>query len=178
MSKIAVLVSGSGSNMKRLFEAGIPIDCVISDRDCSALMYAKEQGVDVLNVGRVDVSEHILAFLKTRSISLVVLAGFLSILSPDLIRQYTMINIHPSLLPKYGGRGMYGMHVHHAVFAAKDKESGCTVHYVNEGVDTGPIIAQSKVDILDVISAQEIQERVLLKEWELLPRVVKQLLGL
>ena len=96
----------------------------------------------------------------------------------EILEKYKnkIINIHPSLLPKYGGKGMYGLKVHQAVFENGDKESGCTVHYVTSNVDAGEIIAQDKVDISMAKSPEEIQKIVLEREWKLLPRVVKNLI--
>ncbi len=174
--KIAVLVSGSGSNMTRLIEENIPIDCVIADRDCQATVVAAQHGIVTFQVSRSHCSDEVGKIFAERNIDLVVMAGFLSILKKSLTDTYQIVNIHPSLLPKYGGKGMYGMNVHRAVFASGDTVSGCTVHYVNAGVDTGDIIAQNEVDIAQANSAEAIAELVLRQEWQLLPRVVKQLI--
>ncbi|MDO4689948.1 MAG: phosphoribosylglycinamide formyltransferase [Fusobacterium sp.] len=178
MSKIAVLVSGSGSNMRQLIKNGINLDCVIADRKCGAEQIAKENNIDFFQFEKNEISEKILKLLEKREIDLVVLAGFLSILNGELLKKYKnkIINIHPSLLPKYGGSGMYGMKVHQEVFKNSEKESGCTVHYVNEEIDAGAIIEQEKVDISSATSPEEIQSLVLEKEWKLLPRVVKKLI--
>ncbi len=173
--KIAVLVSGSGSNMTRLIEEKIAIDCVIADRQCKATSIAKQHNIATYQVERNQCSDELQKIFAERKIDLVVMAGFLSIIDKSLTDSYTIINIHPSLLPKYGGKGMYGMNVHKAVLASGDTVSGCTVHYVDAGVDTGDIIAQSKVDISSATTADEIAKLVLEKEWELLPIVVKQL---
>ncbi|MBR0572902.1 MULTISPECIES: phosphoribosylglycinamide formyltransferase [Pasteurellaceae] len=172
--KIAVLVSGGGSNMMQLIKHKIAIDCVVADRSCKATTLAEQYHITTFQVTRENCSQQICEILATRKINLVVLAGFLSILDKDLTDCYTVINIHPSLLPKYGGRGMYGINVHKAVLASGDTISGCTVHYVDAGVDTGDIIAQSEVDISSAKTADEIAKSVLQKEWELLPRVVKE----
>lgn len=178
MFKIAVLVSGSGSNMTRLIENHIHIDVVIADRDCKALNIARENSIDTFQLERSkEISNEILAILKEREIDLVVLAGFLSILEGKLLSDYDkkIINIHPSLLPKYGGKGMHGMRVHRAVFENGEKISGCTVHFVSKDVDMGEIIASEIVDISMLTSPEEIQKKVLEKEWTLLPKVVKHL---
>ncbi|MDP8162894.1 formyltransferase family protein [Pasteurella skyensis] len=174
--KIAVLVSGGGSNMMQLIKHKIAIDCVIADRSCKATALAEQHHITTFQVTREDCSQQICEIVATRKINLVVLAGFLSILDKDLTDCYTVINIHPSLLPKYGGLGMYGLNVHKAVFESGDTISGCTVHYVNEGIDTGDIIAQSEVDISNASSVEEIAKLVLEKEWVLLPMVVKDLI--
>ncbi|MBQ3438077.1 MAG: phosphoribosylglycinamide formyltransferase [Fusobacterium sp.] len=178
--KVAVLVSGGGSNMHQLIKNGIEIECIISDRICGAENIAKENKIPFYMFDRktTDVSKEILKLLKKHTIDLVVLAGFLSILSNELLSKYQnkIINIHPSLLPKYGGFGMHGMNVHKEVFKNKEVESGCTVHYVNQEIDGGEIIEQEKVDISKAKSPEEIQKLVLEKEWILLPRVVKKLI--
>ncbi len=180
MSKIAVLVSGGGSNMHQLIKNGIKLDCVIADRICGAEKIAKENNIPFFIFDRKtsNVSEEILKLLEKREINLVVLAGFLSILDGKILKRYEnkIINIHPSLLPKYGGYGMHGLKVHQAVFDNNEKESGCTVHYVNEAIDAGAIIEQEKVDISSAKSPEEIQRLVLEKEWQLLPRVVKRII--
>lgn len=106
------------------------------------------------------------------------MAGFLSILDGSILEKYKdkIINIHPSLLPKYGGKGMHGLNVHRAVLENKEKESGCTVHYVTAAVDAGQIIMQEKINIENLKTEKEIQEAVLLKEWVLLPKVVKKII--
>lgn len=178
--KIAVLVSGSGSNMYQLIKSGITLDCVIADRVCGAENIAKENSVPFFMFDRktTNISEKIFELLEERKIDLVVLAGFLSILSGKILKKYEnkIINIHPSLLPKYGGFGMHGLKVHKEVFMNKEKESGCTVHFVNENVDAGAIIEQEKVNISDAKSPEEIRKIVLAKEWVLLPRVVKKMI--
>ena len=125
-----------------------------------------------------EISKNLLKIFEEREPDLIVLAGFLSILDGEILEKYKnkIINIHPSLLPKYGGKGMYGLKVHQAVFENGDKESGCTVHYVTSDVDAGEIIGQDKVDISMAKSPEEIQKIVLEKEWKLLPRVVKELI--
>ncbi len=173
--KIAVLVSGSGSNMTRLIEEKIAIDCVIADRQCKATSIAQQHNIATYQVERNQCSDELQKIFAKRNIDLVVMAGFLSIIDKSLTDSYTIINIHPSLLPKYGGKGMYGMNVHKAVLASGDTISGCTVHYVDAGVDTGDIIAQSEVDISSATTADDIAKLVLQKEWLLLPSVVKQL---
>lgn len=180
MSKIAVLVSGGGSNMHQLIKNEIALDCIIADRECGAEKIAKENNIEFFMFDRkiTNVSEEIFKLLEERKIDLVVLAGFLSILDGKILEKYEnrIINIHPSLLPKYGGYGMHGLKIHQAVFTNNEKESGCTVHYVNKEVDAGAIIEQERVDISSAKSPEEIQKLVLEKEWILLPRVVKKLI--
>ena len=125
----------------------------------------------------LDRDKAILEYLKPYNIDLIVLAGYLSIVTPVLIDEYRnrMINIHPALIPNYCGMGMYGMNVHRAVIAGKEKFSGATIHYVDEGADTGKIIAQEKVEVKEDDTPETLQARVLELEHILLPKVVKQL---
>jgi phosphoribosylglycinamide formyltransferase-1 len=111
---------------------------------------------------RQDLSDRILQCCRERAIDLIVLAGFLSILAGSLIREYAdrIINLHPSLLPKFGGIGMYGERVHQAVLDAGEPESGCTVHLVDAGADTGPILLQRRVPVLAGDTAETLAERI------------------
>ncbi|MDR2211704.1 MAG: phosphoribosylglycinamide formyltransferase [Spirochaetaceae bacterium] len=163
-----VLVSGNGSNLQALIDAeragnlgGARIAAVVSDRaGIFALERAKRTGIPVhtevpdralpKEQGREELSGRILRIAGEYDAALIVLAGFLSILRGDLLTLYEgrIINLHPSLLPKYGGPGMYGEGVHRAVLAANETESGCTVHIVDRGTDTGPILVQRKVPVL------------------------------
>lgn len=179
MFKIIVLVSGSGTNMLQLIKNDIRIDCIIADRECKAKNIADEYNIDFILLNRdKEISKNLLKIFEEKKPDLIVLAGFLSILDGEILEKYKnkIINIHPSLLPKYGGKGMYGLNVHQAVFENGDKESGCTVHYVTSDVDAGEIIGQDKVDISMAKSPEEIQKIVLEREWKLLPRVVKELI--
>jgi phosphoribosylglycinamide formyltransferase-1 len=165
---ILVLVSGGGTNFQALLEAektgGLgpgKLAVAVSDRpEAYALERAKLWGIPVYveepdkklpkAERRRELSDRIFRIAREHRIGLIVLAGFLSILEGKIIRYYSgrIINLHPSLLPKFGGMGMYGNHVHKAVLDAGEKESGCTVHLVDEGTDTGPIILQRKVPVM------------------------------
>jgi phosphoribosylglycinamide formyltransferase-1 len=153
------------------------ISAVLSDRsEVFALERAKAAGIPAFiekpNLSlpkqerRNEHSDRILRLCKEMQIRIIVYAGFLSILTGDIIEEYSgrMINIHPALLPKYGGQGMYGEHVHRAVLAAGEFESGCTVHLVNEGIDTGPVLLQRKVPVLPGDTPASLAERVLIEE--------------
>jgi phosphoribosylglycinamide formyltransferase-1 len=184
---ILVLVSGSGTNLQALIDAeksgrfaaedpdreGGRIVAVISDKaGVYALERARSAGIPALTEEpdkrlpkeerRRELSDRILRIARERNAGLLVLAGFLSILAGDLIGEYggRIINIHPSLLPKYGGKGMYGAKVHEAVLASGEKESGCTVHLVDAGTDTGPILLQRKVPVLEGDTAETLAERI------------------
>lgn len=176
---IAVFISGGGSNLQSLIDASREgrIDSMIklvvsSDPKAYGLERAKNVGIDGI-VCR-DLKEMI-ALMERYQIDLIVLAGYLKVIDGELIDRYPnrIINIHPSLLPKFGGMGMYGIHVHEAVFAAGEKISGATVHFVDRIVDGGKILIQKEVDISDCSSAKEIQERVLDLEHQILVEAVK-----
>lgn len=188
MAKIVVLVSGGGSNLQAIIDAvaagqiNATIAAVIADRECFGLTRARNNNIPAYLVDRkihkaglsVAVAEYI-----PKDCSLIVLAGFLSILSDDFINRYSgkIINIHPSLLPRHGGAGMWGLNVHKAVLAAGDKASGCTVHYVTSEIDGGAVIAQTVVAVLVDDTPEQLQARVLSEEHQLLVSVVKQLIS-
>ena len=182
--KIAVFVSGRGSNLNAILNNPdlkniVEVIAVVSDKiDCKAFDLAKEFGIKTYSIGhdegRIKQSE-IALVLKYLNVDLVVLAGYLKLIPDNLVQNFEnrIINIHPALLPSFGGKGMYGINVHRAVFNSSAKVSGATVHMVDTTYDTGKIIAQKCVDISDVKTPEEIAERVLLIEHQLLPEVIK-----
>ena len=123
-------------------------------------------------------SGELLKKLETLKVDWVLLAGFLLKIPVDFCRAFEnkILNIHPSLLPKFGGEGMYGMHVHRAVFEAEEKESGMTIHYVNERYDEGAIVFQGRIDVSEFKSAEEIASEVLKLEHEYYPRVAREVI--
>jgi phosphoribosylglycinamide formyltransferase-1 len=177
---ILVLVSGSGTNLQALIDAERrgdlgpgKITAVISDRPgVYALERARAAGIPVLTETvnpavpkaerRRDLSGRIFGMARRENTGLIILAGFLSILEGDLVAAYSgrIINLHPSLLPKYGGPGMYGERVHRAVLEAGETESGCTVHLVDSGTDTGPILLQKKVPLAPGDTPDSLAERI------------------
>lgn len=173
--KTAVLVSGGGTNLQALIDkerAGqlpeVEIIKVISSReDAFALERARKAGIATAVAKQ---QENVLAELKASGAEMIVLAGYMKVLSPEIIENYRdrIINIHPSLIPKYCGKGFYGMRVHKAVLEGGEKESGATVHYVDEGVDTGKIILQSRVPVLEEDTPETLAARVLETEHEIL----------
>ncbi|BBM55200.1 tryptophanyl-tRNA synthetase II [Leptotrichia wadei] len=189
--RIAVLVSGGGSNLQSIIDnieqgnLNCEISYVIADRECYGLERAEKHGIkNVLldrKVLKEKLSDEISSVLENddEKTDYIVLAGYLSILSPEFIKKWSrkIINIHPSLLPKFGGKGMYGMNVHRAVIEEKETESGCTIHFVDTGVDTGEIILQMKVPVLSDDTPEILQKRVLEKEHVLLIEGIKKLLG-
>ncbi len=182
--KLAVFVSGRGSNLLSILESRqlaelIEIKAVISDKiECGAFEIAKNYSVPTYTLGDKDglISyKNLSNLLSQLKIDLIVLAGFLKLIPGNVIKEFQgrIINIHPALLPSFGGKGMYGMNVHKAVFNSSAKVSGASVHFVDEAYDTGTIIAQECVDIQDVNSPEEIASRVLKIEHRLLPSVIK-----
>ncbi len=186
---IAVLISGSGTTLRNLIaqhraaQLRPDIRLVISSRDDAAgLKFARDAGipthsVDFRQVDEPQFSDSIFSHCRGASVDLVVLGGFLRKLTipPDF--QNRVINIHPSLIPRHCGRGFYGLRVHQSVLAAGDSESGCTVHYVDDQFDHGPIIAQARVPVLAGDTPETLAARVFAAECELYPRVINRLLS-
>lgn len=189
MKKIAVLASGSGSNLQALIDHihqkdGL-ICVVISDRkNAYALERAANAQIPAIHISRLkfennfEYDTEILRVLKEYEAEAIVLAGYLKILTPLLIDAYKnkIINIHPSLIPSFCGDGFYGMKVHDAVYNKGVKVTGATVHFVDHGIDSGPIIVQRAIMIDDEDSAQMIQKKVLAIEHEILVQAVKMFL--
>ena len=186
MLSLAILVSGRGSNLRAILESPklkelIKVKAIVGDKlYCPAFDIAKDFSIPVFSVGK---KEGFISFddlkinLEKLGIDLIVLAGFLKLIPENFVKAFRnkIINIHPALLPSFGGSGMYGMNVHKAVFESSAQVSGATVHYVDETYDTGKIIAQKCVDISNVKSPEEIAERVLRIEHQLLPEVIEKI---
>lgn len=166
------------------------IAAVVSDRaGVYALERAREAGIPALieepdkNLSgkerREELSNRLLGIAHEYQAELIILAGFLSILQGELLSEYEgrIINLHPALLPKYGGAGMYGSRVHEAVLAAGEKESGCTVHLVDAGTDTGPILLQRKVPVLQDDTAESLAERIHKEEHIVIVEAARLMLG-
>lgn len=189
MTNISVLVSGGGTDLQSVIDSiengNIPdariVQVISSKEEAFALERAEKHGIPGKFIGKKnypDLSERtdaILEVLDGAETDLIVLAGYLSVVQPKIIKKYRnrIINIHPSLIPKYCGKGFYGIKVHEAVIAGGEKESGATVHFVDEGVDTGRIIIQKKVDVLEGDSAEDLAARVLEVEHQILPDAVR-----
>ena len=158
---------------------------IAGKEDIYAIERAKAHGIDWAVYRKKDypsaeaMYDDIIARLDTINPDLIVLAGYLTILTPNIVGRYKgrIINIHPSLIPKYCGDGFYGMKVHRAVIAAGEKVSGATVHYVDEGTDTGAIIKQVTVNVAEDDTPESLQKRVLEAEHKLLPETVAALLN-
>lgn len=188
MTKIGVLISGGGTNLQGIIDnikkgkIKGEIQIVISNRkDAYGLERAKKAGIETLYINRKEFhtveefNRKIIDELSKRGIELVVLAGYLSILSEEFINKYRgrIINIHPSLIPSFCGKGCYGERVHEMVLERGVKLTGVTIHFVDEGTDTGPIILQKAVEIEDDDTVETLKERVLKVEHELLPKAIK-----
>lgn len=184
MKKIAIFASGSGSNAENIAEyfrdnEFLNIECIYSNKaDAFVLERAKKYNIPTFVFSRDDFynTDKVLQSLKNYDVDLVVLAGFLWLIPQYLIDNFTTINIHPALLPAYGGKGMYGSRVHEAVVANKEKESGITIHYVNEKYDEGQIIAQAKCEVLPSDTPDDVAAKVHELEYTHFPKVIDELL--
>jgi phosphoribosylglycinamide formyltransferase-1 len=186
MEKIAIFASGNGTNAQRIIEyfkdhPSISVELVLSNNPESfVLTRAKSAGISTEIFSRKEFyeTEKVLKILEERKITFIVLAGFLWLVPDYLLHAYSsrIVNIHPALLPKYGGKGMYGMRVHESVINSGDKESGITIHMVNDKYDEGQIIFQSrcKVDLSD--TPDSLAKKIHLLEYEHYPRVIESLL--
>lgn len=185
-AKIAVLVSGGGTNLQALIDSeksgklksGKITLVVSSSPDAYALERAKSAGIETavadkrLSSSRDEFEKKLISVLEEKDIDLIVLAGFMYILSPDFISRYPdrMINVHPSLIPAFCGEGFYGLHVHRAALEYGVKVTGATVHFVNEVTDGGKIIMQKAVNIRKNDTPETLQKRVMREaEWKILP---------
>ncbi len=183
---IAIFVSGSGSNCENLiryFSTSATVRCalVVSNKaDAYALERAKRLGVSTAVTPKVALNseEMMMPLMRQYAIDFIVLAGFLPLVPDFLINAYPrrIVNLHPALLPKYGGKGMWGHHVHEAVKAAGETETGMTVHYVTPVCDSGEIIAQYRVALSPQDSADDIAEKEHQLEMKYFPKVVEQVL--
>ncbi len=186
--RIAVLVSGHGTNLQAILDAGARGDIaggvvlvVSSSAKAFALERARRAGVPAVVLAPKEFSDRasydtrLIDLLRSAQVELVCLAGFLRILTPRFVEQFAgrIMNIHPALLPAFGGPGMYGAHVHEAVLASGVKVSGCTVHFADETPDGGPIILQSTVPVEDDDTVETLAARVGLEEHRLYPAAIQ-----
>lgn len=186
MSRIAIFASGTGSNARRMIEyfsdhPTVRVALVVSNKPAAPVLgMAEDRGVATLLVNRRTFyeTEELLSELEERGITFIVLAGFLWLIPGYLVRAFSgrMVNVHPALLPAYGGQGMYGMHVHRAVKAAGETESGITIHYVNEHYDEGSIIFQTRCELTAEDQPEDIARKVQALEHRYFAPVVEQLL--
>lgn len=186
MKRIAILASGAGSNAANIlshFKSNSVAEVVLiasNKSEAGVLSIAAAQGVPTFILTRENfITSTVFAeYLKSLHVDLVVLAGFLWKVPAEMVKVFPqqIINIHPALLPKYGGKGMYGHHVHEAVYAAGEKESGITIHWVNEHYDEGAIIAQFTTPIEQGNTAADIERKVRALEMEWFPKVLEKML--
>jgi len=184
MKKIALFASGSGSNAQNLIEyfsenPNVCVDSLFSNnKNAYALERAKNFGLQCFVFDRHIFynTDDILRILVSRDIDLVVLAGFLWLVPDNILKNFTVVNIHPALLPKYGGKGMYGMNVHNAVVENRDTESGITIHYVNDIYDAGRIIFQAKCSVDPADKPEDVANKVHQLEYRYFPEVVEKVL--
>ena len=186
MKNIVVLVSGGGTNLQRIIdcvESGeIPdaqISLVVADRDCFGLERAKKHQIKAEKIPRGKNFSEELKKILPENTDLIVLAGFLSILPAEFCTSFSgkIINIHPALLPKFGGKGMWGNHVHDAVLKAGEKESGATVHYVTAGIDEGEIILQKSFEISEGETLETLAQKIHDIEFEIYPKAINKVLN-
>lgn len=187
MKNIAIFASGNGTNCENIIRhfSGSPETrvalVVTNNAEAKVIERAKKFGVavEVLSRQEINNSETLLHLLEQHGVTFIVLAGFMLFIPSFLIDAFPerIVNIHPSLLPKYGGKGMYGMHVHEAVKAAGETETGITIHFVNNRYDEGKHIAQFKTSISPADSAEEIAAKVHALEYEHYPAVIEKLIN-
>lgn len=203
MKRLAIFVSGGGTNLQQIAEYFAPnpdvkIVCVVSNnKDAYANVRAKNLGIPLIMLNSkakihdfelqnqyeisqtFDFQDEIFSeYLKSLDVDLIVLAGFLWLIPQHLLDAFPMriINIHPALLPKYGGKGFYGHHVHEAVVAHHERESGITIHYVNERYDSGDVIFQKSVAVEDTDTADDVAAKIHILEKDNFPVVIDKLL--
>ena len=192
MLRVGVLASGGGTNLQAIIDAvksgditNASIEVVISNKkDAYALTRAKENGIAAESVcikdfeSREKFNDALIEKIDSYNLDLIVLAGFLVVLPPELIAKYRnrIINIHPSLIPSFCGNGFYGLHVHEKALERGVKVTGATVHFVDEGTDTGPIIYQKAVEVLPGDTPEILQKRVMEQaEWKILPKAINDI---
>ena len=187
MINAAIFASGEGTNAENLFtyfanDPRIKIKLVITNKDSAGIVARAEKhkkNVQIVSKAALEnYTDQLIEFLKVENIDLIILAGFLLKIPKAFIKAFPdkIINLHPALLPKYGGAGMYGMNVHKAVIENKEKESGITIHYVNEEYDKGKIILQATTPVLDTDTAESLAKKIQLLEFEYLPKAVEKFL--
>ncbi|MDR6486067.1 phosphoribosylglycinamide formyltransferase-1 [Chryseobacterium vietnamense] len=186
MKNIVVLVSGSGTNLQRIIDTidsgeirNAKVTLVVADRECFGLERAKNHNIENILIPRGKNFSSELAKVIPVNTDLIVLAGFLSILKSEFCENWNgkIINIHPALLPKFGGKGMWGMNVHNAVIEAKEVESGATVHFVTPGIDEGEAILQKSFEVTADDTPETLAQKVHQIEYEIFPLAINKVLG-
>ncbi|ANT65574.1 phosphoribosylglycinamide formyltransferase [Prosthecochloris sp. CIB 2401] len=190
-TKLAAFCSGSGTNFQALFHAinerNLPAEftlCLSNRSECGAITFARANGVPTLHLSekQYDTSDEfaaaMLEALEEHQVDIILLAGYLRMVPRKVVDAYSMkmLNIHPALLPKFGGPGMYGIAVHKAVLEAGEKETGATIHYVDAEYDKGPLLLQRAVPVKPGDTPERLAERVLACEHQLYPDALEKLL--
>jgi len=184
MKKIAIMASGNGSNAENIiqyFRSGEMAEVVLilsNNKDAYVMQRAKNHGIlaIVFTAKQMNESNLLIDLLQISHIDYIVLAGFLLKIPESILQLFPdrIINIHPALLPKYGGKGMFGMHVHEKVIEEKETESGITIHYVNEKYDEGQIIFQARCDILPSDTPEMLAQKVHELEYRYFPEIIEK----
>ena len=185
MRNIAIFASGSGSNAENIIRyfknhTNVKIDSVWSNKkEAYVLQRAKNLGIEAYSFSREEYShsDHMFRELQKRKIELIVLAGFLWLVPPEFIDAFTIINIHPALLPKYGGKGMYGSKVHESVVKNKETESGITIHLVNTEYDKGKHLLQVKCPVFPEDTPDTLAARIHELEYQYFPAAIEEFLN-
>lgn len=182
---IVVLASGSGSNFQKIIDS---VDSAYISEEISLLVSDKKEAYAVERARKNNIETMILNLeqdkpyqslsKKVKDTKLIVLAGYMRVIPEDFVKQFEgrIINLHPSLLPKYGGKGMYGLKVHKEVLKNKENFSGASVHYVDSGVDTGQVICQERVNVYNGDSPEDLQKRIQKVEHRILPLAIKRII--
>jgi phosphoribosylglycinamide formyltransferase-1 len=189
MLNIAVFASGKGSNFKAILDAidrgrirNVCIVVVVSNNsDAGALAIGRDHKIPALHISREQFGSDELytnalqTILSDHKVNFIVLAGYMKKIDPSIVKtfKHNIVNIHPALLPKFGGKGMFGIYVHRAVIAAKEKQSGATVHLVDEEYDRGPIVLQKHIDVAENDTPESLAVKVLEIEHELYPEAIR-----
>lgn len=186
MKRVAILASGAGSNAENIVhyfrdDDRIEFAVILSNKkEAYVHERAAKLGIPSCTISKAGFeSGEALQVLKDYRVDFIVLAGFLLKVPDNILKEYPdrILNIHPALLPKYGGKGMYGAHVHEAVVAAKESESGITIHYVNEHYDEGEIIFQARCQVLPTDTPDDVATKVHVLEYEHFPKVIAQIIN-
>lgn len=188
MVNIAIFASGSGTNAENLFNyyansTTVKIKLVVTNNENAGIVERANRfrkNIQIISKATLsNYSDQFIDFLKAENVDLIILAGFLLKIPEALVKAFPnrIVNIHPSLLPKYGGKGMYGMNVHNAVIAAHEKQSGITVHFVNEEYDKGKIILQETCDITSTDTPESLAEKIHQLEYKYFPLAIDKVIA-
>lgn len=187
MKNVAIFASGEGTNAENLFnyfnnDKRVKFKLVVTNSDTAGVIERAEKykkNVQIISkTALTEYTDKIIEFLKAENIDIIVLAGFLLKIPEAFVKAFPnkIINIHPSLLPKYGGKGMYGMNVHKAVVENKETESGITIHYVNEEYDKGEIILQAKCEVNESDTPETLSAKIRALEFEYFPKAIEKII--